>query len=398
MRLPPRFAGGLLLLSLLSCWPASADERIVVDRERAIRLFGYPTNDQVTLKQTILLWLSESLRRDGFTNTNVSVNDRGNDIEISFVGSGASIYAARLPKFLNIGEKAYSGVVKLKEAGQWHDSEWRFLLPLGLPMVNYKSVQLLHFPPIAVLTCFQDYLKVPTTKRWADLLVLNEALADTDLYQAIADIAPIAAPESAGEDLKEKNIPGLYTVMFKEYIDSLLEFWADSRNHPPMVAFGEPARDYVKVRYLDSGVDFRVLDYQEIKLSDGTQIPVLGANHPSKFYFAIAKKLQGAVKFGASVTRQDLIAACWQVKMADGNADGKATLTKCEDSWNHRDQEICQTVVKHAREPNPPFPALFEGHGEEAAAVCNSPDFPSYKLISEKSISDFLSQSGVPIE
>ena len=97
MRLSSVFTSGLLTLSLLSSWPAYADE-VIIPRDRAARLFAYPTNDQVTLKQTILLWLSESLRRDGFTTTKLSVNDRGSDIEISFVGPGASIYAARLPK------------------------------------------------------------------------------------------------------------------------------------------------------------------------------------------------------------------------------------------------------------------------------------------------------------
>ena len=81
------------------------------------------------------------------------------------------------------------GVDDLKKAKQWHDDEWRFLLPLGLPLANYKSVQLLHFPPIAVLTCFQDYLKVATTVRSAEMLELNGA-SGTDLYQA----SPISPP------------------------------------------------------------------------------------------------------------------------------------------------------------------------------------------------------------
>lgn len=352
-------------------------EDVVIDRERAKRLFSSINVQTPELpEQTVAWWLSESLRRDNILDTTLTVAPKGDDIAVSLVGLSATRYAGRIKQFLDLGEKAYAGVLKLKEAKVWHDDEWRFLLPLGLPLMNHRTVQLLHFPPIAVLTAYADYLKVPTTVRWSEMLARNGA-KDTDAYQAIADIAPVAMPEKGGDQID--SIPFVYDVTFKAYIDALIEFWAGDETCPrPMVAFGGPVRNYISNHYLD-GRDFSVLRYERIKLDNGVEIPTLAANHPSKFYLAIVsilrssrdladpQKIKTAVCRGIEITRQDLIAACWQVLMAEGNADGEATLNYCKERWGDkkRNREICQIVVEQGG-----WPPIFRGNAL-AADLCS---------------------------
>ena len=256
--------------------------------------------------------------------------------------------------------------------------EWRFLLPLGLPILNHRSVQLLHFPPIAVLIAYADYLKVPTTVRWSEMLARNGA-RDTDIYQAIADIAPAAMPQKGGGQFD--SIPHIYDVTFKDYIDASLEFWAgDGTRTRHMVAFGGAVRNYVSDRYL-GGRNFPVLGYEIIKLDSGVEIPTLAANHPSDFYVAITSdarflktsqdwddpaKVKKAVCRGMEITRQDLIAACWQVLMAEGDADGEATLAYCKERWgDRRNREICQIVIEQGG-----WPPIFRGNAL-AADLCS---------------------------
>lgn len=352
---------------------------VVVGRKRAKQLFSWPINVQSNElpEQTVAWWLSESLRRDNISDTTISVAPQGDDIAVSLVGLNAAKYARRIKQFLDVGDKAYAGVLKLQEAHVWNDA-WRFLLPLGLPLVNYRSIQLLHFPPIAVLTAYADYLKVPTTARWSELLARNGAW-DTDIYQAIADIAPVAMPETNEFD----TIPLVYDVTFKAYIDALLEFWVGDENRPrPMVAFGGPVRNYISNHYLD-GRDFPVLRYEKIKLANGVEVPTLAANHPSKFYLAITQsilktsqdlsdpqKIKAAVCQGIEITRQDLIAACWQVLMAEGDGDGEATLDYCKERWGNKkkNREICQIVVEQGG-----WPPILRGNA--LAADLSNVDF-----------------------
>ena len=106
---------------------------------------------------------------------------------------------------------------------------------------NRKSVELLHFPPDYSLTQAQDYLESKTTDRWAALLSENGvAAAQTPAYQTIIDIAPIAAPASAGSDLE-----GVYDY-FTDYQKTMVaQLTAGAGTALPMVAFGGPVGTWV---------------------------------------------------------------------------------------------------------------------------------------------------------
>jgi hypothetical protein len=204
-----------------------------------------------------------------------------------------------------------------------------------MALENRKSIELLHFPPDYSLTQAQDYLRSNTTDRWATLLTANGIpAAQTPAYQTIIDIAPIAAPASAGSDLE-----GVYGY-FKDYQTTLVKQFSQSASGSvlPMVAFGSPVRNWIKDQY---GPTVGVLGLATIAPSKGVNVPVLGSNHPSYIWYAAdPKSYTGddaqakADAAGLKVMGQDLSAACWQAGMGSKpGSDPKPLLNRCTQTW-----------------------------------------------------------------
>ena len=333
---------GLTLAALTLSAAAHADIYVKLgNTERVTRLFAYPNNCSVicfrnwTLEQTVEHYLTQSLQRDGYGAAKVMVKTDNNQLfaVLSGVPNG---YEKPLEALLEAGDLAYNGASKLNADGKWAYS-WHFFLPLGMPLENRKSVELLHFPPDNSLTQAQDYLKSATTDRWASLLTVNGVPTEqTPNYQTIIDIAPIAAPANAGKDLL--SVYGYFT----DYQTSMVKSISQKANGDtlPMVAFGTPVRDWIKQQY---GPTVNVLGLVSISPSDGLKVPVLGANHPSYIWYAAdpanytgtsteAKAKADAA--GLKVMAQDLSAACWQAAMGretDSNAD--IELRSCTQTW-----------------------------------------------------------------
>lgn len=386
-----------MLISAATC--SLAQEPPTIDlgpRDRVAELYSIPNNcgvvfcyNKETLAQTIEKYLRASLRRDGYANTTVKVSEtkspatRGN-IAVELSGDGAIAYAELLPKFLEAGEKAIEGTKKMDPVSvpdgvvdncKWlryrRDVEiprgwryaWRFYLPLGIAMVNHPTVQLLHFPPDNVLMNLQDYLAASTTKRWAELLVLNGAPdAEVDRFQNIIDIAPISAPHADGCKFK-----GSYHH-FDEYIKALLKLWLPLRNEDvavsrPMVSFGGPARDWLvrvfKVK-LRKPHDLATISLDGPEL----QVPTLATTHPS-YIWNVKKRAnrnwkcrkagerlpRGKRTFICVMNfmRTDLISACWQVRMGKNpEANPEQTLKSCKETWEKADKqrEVCELSSK----------------------------------------------------
>ncbi|MDI2145842.1 MULTISPECIES: hypothetical protein [unclassified Pseudomonas] len=331
---------GLTLAALTLSAAAHADVDLKLgSTERVTRLFAYPNNCSVicfrnwTLEQTVAHYLSQSVQRDGYAGAKVLVkNDNGQIYaEISGVPKG---YDKPLTALLDAGDLAYTGASKLNADGKWAYS-WYLFLPLGMALENRKSVELLHFPPDYSLTQAQDYLRSNTTDRWAALLTDNGIPADqTPGYQTIVDIAPIAAPASAGSDLE-----GVYDY-FKDYQTSMVKQVSVSASGAalPMVAFGAPVRNWIKKQY---GQTVDVLGLATITPSAGVNVPVLGSNHPSYIWYAAdPKSYTGddaqakADAAGLKVMGQDLSAACWQAGMGSKpGTDPKTLLNSCTQTW-----------------------------------------------------------------
>lgn len=331
---------GLTLAALTLSAAAHADVDLKLgSTERVTRLFAYPNNCSVicfrnwTLEQTVAHYLSQSVQRDGYTNAKVLVKNDNDQLyaEISGVPKG---YDKSLTALLDAGDLAYNGASKLNADGKWAYS-WYLFLPLGMALENRKSVELLHFPPDYSLTQAQDYLRSNTTDRWAALLTDNGIPADqTPAYQTIIDIAPIAAPASAGKDLE-----GVYDY-FKDYQTTMVKQVSQNASGAvlPMVAFGAPVRNWIKQQY---GATVNVLGLATISPSAGVNVPVLGSNHPSYIWYAAdPSNYTGddaqakADAAGLKVMGQDLSAACWQAGMGSKpDTDPKTLLNSCTQTW-----------------------------------------------------------------
>lgn len=347
---------------------ALADAQIDLgDTQRATRLFAYPNNCHVicyrdwTLEQTVEHYLTQSVRRDGYANANVQVS-RDNNHLYANISDVPSDYAEPLRKLLDSGELAYDGATRLNKDGKW-SYDWYLFLPLGMALQNRRSIELLHFPPDYSLTQAQDYLRSNTTDRWAQLLTFNGVDASqTPAYQTIIDIAPIAAPASAGDALT-----GTYGY-FKDYqLRMVREMTVQSAANPlPMVAFGAPVRSWIQQQY---GPQVGVLGLVSISPQGGAKVPVLGANHPSAIWYAANKDSHGgnqdaADAAGLKMMGQDLTAACWQAGMGrNPQAEPKMTLDACSNKWQvTQKKQTCELFFRTVRNYTP----------EQAAAKCNT--------------------------
>lgn len=352
----------VILASLLfGCASQPSGEQIDLgSTERVSRLFAYPNNCSVvcyrdwTLEQTVQHYLDQSLARDGYDAAKVEVKRSGDNVYARFSGVPAD-YGQPLSSLLAAGDLAYQGASKLNADGKWQYS-WYFFLPLGMALDNRRSVELLHFPPDYSLTQAQDYLESKTTDRWADLLSLNGVPLDqTPAYQTIIDIAPIAAPASAGSSLA-----GTYDY-FKAYQTTMVAQLTASEDSKapslPMVAFGAPVRDWVKQQY---GVSLGVLGLGQIAPAAGRTVAVLGSNHPSYIWYAAdpenyAGDQQKADQVGLKVMGQDISAACWQANMGQNPAaDAGATLSSCMQKWQVSDKlQTCELFYTSIRSLTP---------------------------------------------
>jgi hypothetical protein len=334
--------------------------------ERVARLFAFPNNCSVicyrdwTLEQTAEHYLGQSLQRDGYPAATVKVSRDGDMLSASFSGV-PSDYGTPLTNLLDAGDLAFAGADRLNGDGKWQYS-WYFFLPLGMALDNRKSVELLHFPPDYSLTQAQDYLESKTTDRWAALLSENGvAAAQTPAYQTIIDIAPIAAPASAGGDLE-----GVYDY-FTDYQKTMVaQLTAGDGTALPMVAFGGPVRTWVNKTY-DANIG--VLGLDTISPAPGQNVPVLGSNHPSYIWYAAAPENYGgdqakADAAGLKVMGQDISAACWQAGMGQNpSADPQQTLNACTQKWQVTDQvQTCELFYTSIRNLTP----------EQAQAKCSA--------------------------
>ena len=326
--------------------------------ERVARLFAYPNNCSVicyrdwTLEQTAEHYLGQSLQRDGYADATVKVSRVGDSLSASFSGV-PNDYGAPLTSLLNAGDLAFDGASKLNGDGKWQYS-WYFFLPLGMALDNRKSVELLHFPPDYSLTQAQDYLESKTTDRWAALLSENGvAAAQTPAYQTNIDIAPIAAPASAGSDLE--GVYGYFTDYQKTMVAQLT---AGAGTALPMVAFGGPVRTWVNKTY-DANIG--VLGLDTISPAPGQKVAVLGANHPSYIWYAADPQNYGgdqakADAAGLKVMGQDISAACWQAGMGQNpGADPQQALDACTQKWQVTDKvQTCELFYTSIRNLTPP--------------------------------------------
>ncbi len=331
------------------------------DTQLLTTLFSYPNSDNgESLEQTIEHYLNQRIERDLIVDGSVDVTVTGDNYTAVISGDSASVdnYKGQITTFLDNGTLAAKAVTELKAAGKWNDSEWRMFLPLGLSIVNQRSVQLLHFPPDYSLP-EQDYLNSKTSKRWEELLELNSVAAtDVTLYESILDVAPIAAPASAGSSLSDTY--SYFEPYVLQQLPLLLDIDEGKDSALPVVAYGGPVRTWVSDYY---GLqDFGVNSYNTIKVTDTIDAPILGANHPSYIWYAKDNGRDTAMK----VMGQDLVSACWQASMgANPGQQGEVVLQSCTSYWAAKPMTVCVNMEIQA----------YDKTKAEAKAICEA-DMP----------------------
>ncbi|MCK6186119.1 MULTISPECIES: hypothetical protein [unclassified Pseudomonas] len=358
----------LALAALMTSAVVQADLEVPLgSTQRVTQLFAYPNNCNVicfrpwTLEQTAEHYLNQSLQRDGYSRAKVSVKRHDDQVTATFSGVPDS-YGHPLTTLLNTADLAYQGASKLNSDGKWAFN-WYLFLPLGMALENRKSIELMHFPPDYSLTQAQDYLESKTTDRWADLLTTNGVPAtETPAYQTMIDIAPIAAPATAGKDLE-----GVYSYFTDYQTRMVKELSLLPNGSLPMVAFGAPVRNWIKQQY---GQSVAVLGLAQISPAEGRRVSVLGSNHPSYIWYAADPESYGgdeqkADEAGLKVMGQDLSAACWQAGMGQKPAsDPNVLLKACMNTWQvTRKEQTCELFYTSVRNLS----------AEQANAKCATP-------------------------
>lgn len=330
----------LILLCLSGPAVAETAELDLGDRDRVVGLFAVPPD--TAMEQTVRTYLEQSLARDHADGVSLSLRQAKGHLWARLDGAGAEGYAQSLDRFLAAGDKGLAATRSLQDQRRWKQ-DWRFFLPLGLALTHNPTVELLHFPPDYSLFD-QDYLKSATTRRWSGLLQANGIAPDqADGYQAIIDIAPIAAPASAGAQIEKAQLYDAYA----DYTVALLTTWAvaDGRGKP-MLAFGAPVRDWLEHSF---GVRLKLGEIGQITLPHGAgTIPVLAADHPSAIYHA-ARFEDHAENFkgGMIAMTDDLTAACWQAQMGqDPRQPAQAVLDHCRTRWLTARAEVCTLLER----------------------------------------------------
>ncbi len=342
----------LALVGLASCAVYGADIDLG-SKERVTALFSYPNAGHAdqTLEQTVALWITSSLKRDGFPNSPLEVFPDGDHYTARISGAqtpAIEAFRENYEAFLSIGDLGLAAFNQFQQSGKGSPA-WRFLLPLGEAMGNAKTIEIMDFPPITLLNT-QDYLLSKTTHRWKSLLSVNGvADGDLDLYSCILDIIPVAAP--AGDGTKLTN-SGAYNGPFNSYTMPLFATWGKKPGTTlanPLLAFGAPIRAWFKLNF---NVDIPVLGLAQVTLPDGTKANVLGANHPSYFFYAMrsasppnAQAKDIAIAF--KVMQQDLIASDWQAQMgANPTGDPAQALAAATAKWMARDDQVLALTIE----------------------------------------------------
>ena len=325
-----------------------------------------------TYEDVICRFTASSLTQDGIRirDGSLSVIKGDSGYTISFepdpsqVGA-ASQFAAMHQKMLD--EKhfglALKGADACRKTPAWNpmagypvarksgDSVWTPCLPLGMPMVNHRAVTLLHYPPIVALK-EADYLHNNTLIRWRRLLD-RIGVPNVNLYHAILDVNPIAAPGSGESEYPNDFFPINLTSLFfdndadgLDYVQSMLELTLDppanaaSPQTLPLLVCGSPRYDpqapgWFRTRYKDQlpkdswtgSPTVNVLQTGLIKIrpDSAKPTPYMIANH------MIAASVTGTWTDTADTLpdiriyeAQDLIAATFLKICADACEEGQA--------------------------------------------------------------------------
>ena len=257
-------------------------------------------------------------------------------------------------------------------------SEWLPCLPLGMPMVNHRAVTLLHYPPIVAYRT-ADYLNNMTLHRWGQLLNCVD-IEQPQLYHAIVDVNPIAAPGSGESEYPNDFFPINLTSLFFDndrrgltYVRSMLDLMLNPPANVanpytlPLLVCGSPEYDpqapgWFRTRYKDQlpadahgspRADVLQAGFIKLNPSSPKKTPYMIANHMiaagvmGRCTDDPAKKIPNIQMYEA----QDLVAATFLSQYAlpgqQGIDPAEAKKAACQRWFGAADGGVA---------PNPPDP------------------------------------------
>lgn len=217
-------------------------------------------------------------------------------------------------------------------------SKWNPYLPLGMGILQHRSVLLMHYPPWVALQEV-DYLHNNTLERWQRLLgAVGTPAADMGFYETVLDVNPIAAPGSGESEYNNDYFPILLASSFfanerlgATYIPSMLTFLTQPPSTVPraqtlpLLVGGSPLYDpqapaWFRAHYKeqlqpnhDEQVPWEILQAGTVSVATGMKpTPYMATNH------MIAAGVTGTctddptqIPDMRQYEAQDLVAACW---------------------------------------------------------------------------------------
>ncbi len=374
---------GLLLIP----WPATAREMVgaittVVLDNKDIYLF-YPSGENgdlddyyksmkgfpATLADSVKRFTEESLARDGIqAAVTVTVADSQVTVAIDSADPAAAQYKTVLPQIMSsqVAGLGLKGAKTCYDQGAacWNPagnsepeanqapSHWAFYLPLGLPMVNQKTVMLLNYPPNDAL-CATDYLNNFTIDRWNwRLETVGIPTSETPRYETILDSHPIAAPGSGQSGYIRNTTQYFYKQGQPNYNDAMLDTLMrplnDSRTVPLQVAGGDARAIFAEM------IGKKDLEPGEVGLwqRDGKRtIPWVATNHPNVTNYQLCpndplKKCDPTYGCSDDLVADELLdlqAICTLKQLAENPAADPATaMAACKKVWCTDDNGTCE--------------------------------------------------------
>jgi hypothetical protein len=334
-------------------------------------LFSWDASSGVDLRDLIAHDMNQTMQRDGLLGSWADVYTDGDalSLKISAPFEAVKGYARIIPAFIaaaRLGFEAYS-----QHRAEILRGKLIFYLPVGLPMLRTKSVQLLHYPPYEART-YSDYLYSPTNRRWESLLGYNDYPPNGVTWlERICDAVPLAGPGSDATVINE--VESYFITYGKTMLGALLN---QSGSHTqPVVAYGSPAHEWLKSAFPTQVKPTpKLFTVLQLRVGQGRAVtPVLCANHPSEFLFfdephykngdstgVLAQPNGGQPSHGKPINpkrwafdimMQDLIAARWQAYMAEHwDADPVKALHEAKAHWEGNRKRVEEIVAAQEEE------------------------------------------------
>jgi len=336
-------------------------------------LFSWDPSSGIDLRDLIAHGINQTMQRDGLLGSWADVyHDQGDtlSVKISAPFEQVKAYAKIIPAFIAAGRIGFDAY--MQHRATILQGKLIFYLPVGLPMLATKSVQLLHYPPYEART-YSDYLYSPTNRRWESLLGYNGYdPAGVTALERICDAVPLAGPGSDATVINE--VEDYFIPYGKAMLAALLD--QSGARTQPVVAYGGPAHDWLKRAFPTQIKTMpKLFSVLELKVGSGKAVtPVLCANHPSEFLFfdephykgeehSPATRAPGKAsapnkgkkidpkKWAFDIMMEDLVAARWQAQMAERwDADPAKVLADAKAHWESEPDRVREIVAAQEEE------------------------------------------------